>query len=277
MSIAIVRVQKMGVGSVKGIEIHDLREKEGISHTNKDIDFSLSNKNYDIHEEQNQNFRAKIKSRISELNLKKAVRKDAVVLAQVLVTSDHDFFKKLNEEQTKQFFEESYDFLCERYGKNNIISAVVHLDEYTPHMHFNFVPVTKDGRLSAKSILTKQNLIEQQTAFHEEVGYRFMLSRGEKGSKNKHIDLQELKSHTGFTNQNKNFNQVAELQKHINDLNKRIWELEEQNKKYKISKQPLQNQFDGGIAERMQRATNKANANKSSHQRNIKRSNEPER
>lgn len=288
MSVGIVRVQKFSAGSVKGIEIHDRREKEGISHTNKDIDFNLSYKNYDLHEEQNQNFRKKIKSRISELNLKKAVRKDAVVLAQVLVTSDHDFFEKMNHLQREQFFKESYDFFCERYGKENIISSVVHLDEHTPHMHVNFIPITVDGRLSAKSILNKQSLIQQQTDFYFDVGSNFDLERGQKGSKNKHIDLNELKARTGFSSQTKNYDQVAELQQKINALNLRIRELEEEKKKYKSQQiseetisQPKSKIIDipplDSIQDSMQRAVNKANANKSLHQRNIKRSNEPER
>lgn len=140
MSVGIVRVQKMGGGSVKGIEIHDRREKDGISHTNKDIDWERTKQNYDLHPEQNHNFYQAVKERISELHLQRAVRKDAVVMAQVLVTSENDFFKNLSPEQTKIFFKDSYKFLADRYGKENVISATVHMDERTPHMHFNFVP-----------------------------------------------------------------------------------------------------------------------------------------
>ena len=202
MSVGIVRVAKMTSGSVKGIEIHDRREKD-ISHTNKDIDWERTKENYDLHPDQNRNFYQTIKERISELNLPKAVRKDAVVMAQVLVTSDHDFFKGLNKEQQEQFFKDSYNFLAERYGKENVVSATVHLDEKTPHMHFNFVPVTADGRLSAKSILTRQSLIEQQTAFYEQVGKDHGLNRGqtkaeriEKGDYRKNMTMPEYKAYT---------------------------------------------------------------------------------
>jgi predicted nucleic acid-binding Zn-ribbon protein len=191
----------MGAGSVKGIEIHDRREKDGISHTNKDIDWKRTKFNYDLHPSQSENFYRVIKQRISELDLKKAVRKDAVVMVQVLVTSEYDFFKNMDPEKQEQFFKDSYEFLKDRYGERNIISATVHLDERTPHMHFNFVPVTEDGRLSAKSILTRQSLIKQQDDFQKCVGEKYGLQRGmtkeeriEKGVQRKNFTVPEYKA-----------------------------------------------------------------------------------
>ena len=232
MSYAVVRVQKFTAGSVKGIEIHDRREKENISHTNKDIDWQRSKFNYDLHDDQNDNFSRAIKKRIDSLNLPKAVRKDAIVMAQVLVTSDSAFFDHLGyvehmrrqneiesvaiglndptpyeyvdtdyktdciQQGTIRFFQDSYEFLAYRYGQENIISATVHMDERTPHMHFNFVPVTEDDRLSAKSVFTRENLREQQTAFHNTVGQFHDLQRGEPKESNKrrkHLETHEYK------------------------------------------------------------------------------------
>lgn len=193
MSYGIVRVQKFSAGSVKGIEIHDRREKEGVSHTNKDIDWSKTDQNYDLHPAQNRSFQKAVKNRISQLHLQKAVRKDAVVMAQVLVTSDHEFFEWMLPHEIQNFFSDSYDFFANRYGAENIISATVHMDERTPHMHFNFVPVTSDGRLSAKDILTRKSLIEQQTTFFEQVGQKYGLNRGIQGSKEKHLETAEYK------------------------------------------------------------------------------------
>src|SRR5699024_4872032 len=63
----------------------------------------------------------------------------------------------------KQFFEETYDFLSERYGEENVIAGVVHNDETTPHMHFAFMPVTYDEKrerekVSAKEVLNRNEL-----------------------------------------------------------------------------------------------------------------------
>lgn len=196
MSYGIVRIQKMTAGSVKGIEIHDRREKDGISHTNKDIDWERTEQNYDLHECENHSFLRAVKERIAELDLPRAVRKDAIVMAQGLVTSDQNFFENKSQEETKQFFKDGYDFFCDRYGKENIISATVHLDEKTPHMHINFVPVTADGRLSAKELFNRNSLRELQDSFHERVSSCYGLERGERGSKAKHLDVIEFKTAT---------------------------------------------------------------------------------
>lgn len=226
MAYGIVRVQKMGGGSVKGIEIHDRREKEGISHTNKDIDWERTKLNYDLHHEQNSNFQRAVKERISELDLKKAVRKDAVVMGQVLVTSEHKFFEGMSRERQEQFFKDSYNFLADRYGKENVIAATVHLDERTPHMHFNFVPVTADGRLSAKSVLTRQSLIEQQTAFYEQVGKHYGLERGIQGGKKKHLDVLEYKAHTATQRAQDALVSVSKAEARVNTLKSEIGPLQ---------------------------------------------------
>jgi len=216
MSYAIVRVQKFSSGSVMGVQIHDRREKyvegsqTGISHTNKDIDWSRTHLNYDVAQcslteskltenkqaEKQKSFHQIIKDRIKSLDLKKAVRKDAVVLAQCLVTSDHEFFEKMSPEQTEKFFKDSFTWLCNRYGKENVVSSTVHMDERTPHMHFNFVPVTPDGRLSAKSVLTRKSLIEQQDLFVLEVGSKYGLERGQEGGNKIHLEVAEYKLKT---------------------------------------------------------------------------------
>lgn len=101
-------------------------------------------------------------------------------MAQVLVTSDKSFFDGISQEKQKEFFKDSYNFLAERYGKENVISAVVHMDEKTPHMHFNFIPATEDGRLSAKEILTPKTLGKQHDDFYQQVGKNMDLNEEKK-------------------------------------------------------------------------------------------------
>lgn len=192
MSYGIIRIQKMTAGSCKGIEIHDRREKEGISHTNKDIDWERTKNNYDLLEQEKSFYRA-VQNRISELELNRAVRKDAIVMAQALITSDHEFFENKTLEEQRTFFEDSLKFIEERYGKENLISATVHMDERTPHMHVNFVPVTEDGRLSAKTLFSKKSLSELQDHFHDRVGRSYGLERGERGSAARHLEVIEYK------------------------------------------------------------------------------------
>lgn len=95
-----------------------------------------------------------INDRIASLELKRAPRKDAVKMCDCVLTKP----KELDDSKTRKFFEEGYRFLCARYGTENVISAWVHMDETTPHMHFAWVPVTHDGRLSAKDVVNKRDL-----------------------------------------------------------------------------------------------------------------------
>lgn len=211
MSYGIIRMQKFSAGSVKGIEIHDTRQK-GLSHTNQDIDWGRSNQNYDLHEKNNQSYYRAIKTRIAELDLRRAVRKDAKVMCQAMVTSDKTFFDGLSEEQQRQYFKDSYGFLCERYGKGNIISATVHLDERTPHMHVNFVPVTADGRLSAKDVIGgRDKLTNLQTEFHKQVAQKYGLERGLEGSRTKHQAVAEYKTSTAKA-------ELAQIQEQKNSM-----------------------------------------------------------
>lgn len=196
MSYAIIRIQKFKRGAVKGIQIHDRREKD-VSHTNPDIDRTKSSQNYTLEGGMADDYLREIDERVGKLHHRKAVRKDAVVMCQALITSDAAFFKSLpTRQQQKQFFQHALSFIKRRYGDDNIVSATVHLDERTPHMHVNFTPI-RDGKLSAYSILTRQELTALQTDFHEQVGMMWGLERGEKHNvKRRHLDVADYKRAT---------------------------------------------------------------------------------
>ncbi|EQC3668053.1 MobV family relaxase, partial [Campylobacter jejuni] len=68
-------------------------------------------------------------------------------------------------EQEREFFKTAYDFYCEKYGKENVISAMVHKDETTPHLHLLIVPLTKDGRLCAKELFDRETI----RSFHDTI------------------------------------------------------------------------------------------------------------
>lgn len=65
------------------------------------------------------------------------------------VSFDKDMAERL-------FFQRTYDFLADRYGEKNVVSAYVHMDEVTPHMHFAFVPVTEDKKRGGEKVSAKQ-------------------------------------------------------------------------------------------------------------------------
>jgi len=186
------------MGGVTGIQIHDQREKDGISHTNEDIDWTKTSENVFLVEQQ-ERFRTFVSNRISELNLKRQPRSDATVMCQCLVTSDNAFFEKMSRQEQTEYFKKSLDFIKERYGEKNLVSATIHYDERTPHMHVNFVPVTEDGRLSAKDLFSPKSLRALQddyNRFVREQGYD--LERGDIGSKTKHLEVEEYKLETKY-------------------------------------------------------------------------------
>jgi predicted nucleotidyltransferase len=162
MSFAVVHMGKYGKSAIKGMQIHEQREKE--SKTNSDIDKTKSHENYDLHNTENINFNSKINEIIKDnVESKRVIKDDAVVMCELVISSDHEFFKSLEPEREKEFFEKSYEFFKERYEEKNIISAIVHKDEKTPHMHLNLVPVMKDKnkgitKLCAKELFDKIEL-----------------------------------------------------------------------------------------------------------------------
>lgn len=197
MNCSICRIEKIKGGGITGIQLHDRREK-GRSNTNPDIDWSKTVENVDLLPRK-EKFRTLVNTRISELNLKRKPRSDATLMCQCLLTSSSDFFNPMTKEEQVKYFEKSLEFIGERYGKENLISAIIHFDERTPHMHINFVPVTADGRLSARDIFTPGNLRKLQDDYHRfvnEQGYK--LERGELNSKRKHLSVEEYKIETKY-------------------------------------------------------------------------------
>ncbi len=195
MSFLVLHMDKFKKEAVRGIQSHNRRERE--SHSNPDIDYERSGRNYDLHDHAAPDYAGAVQSRIDDLLLLKAVRHDAVHMCGLIVSSDREFFNNLAPQETKRFFEESKAFLTEFVGEKNVISAMVHMDEKTPHMHFLHVPVTPDGRLNANKIYTRESLKKLQTELPKYLQSRgFNLQRGveqEPGSKKKHLDTREFK------------------------------------------------------------------------------------
>ena len=195
MSTLVLHMSKFKKDAIRGIQSHNRRERE--SHSNPDIDYSRSMENYDLCDNTSFNYAEAIQNRIDDLLMVKSVRKDAVHLCGLIVSSDKSFFTRIGKDETKRFFEEAAAYLTSFVGKENVISAMVHMDEKTPHMHFLHVPVTQDGRLSANSIYTRVSLKKLQTELPSYLQSQgFDIQRGveqKAGSAKKHLDTREFK------------------------------------------------------------------------------------
>lgn len=177
---AILRFAKYKGPEIGQIEAHNERKKEKYA-SNPDIDTSRSHLNFHlVHPERK--YRAEAERQIAQVGCR--TRKDSVRVVEALVTASPEFFKGKKRAEVRAFFEEAVRFIERRQPKDTIISAVVHMDEKTPHMHLSFVPLTKDGRLSAKDIVgNKKKLTWWQDQFWKHMVRRWPdLERGESAS-----------------------------------------------------------------------------------------------
>ena len=181
MPYAILRFQKRKAGSVAACERHNERKKEAYK-SNPDIDMERSKHNYHLVPPPRYTYKKEINRMVQAAGCKGCkVRKDSVMMVETLITASPEFMNSLPPEEQKAYFAMALDFIAERVGKENILSAVVHMDEKTPHMHLCFVPITPEGKLSAKYFLGNQkSLSEWQTAYHERMSARWNeLERGQ--------------------------------------------------------------------------------------------------
>ena len=201
MPFAILRFAKMKGGPAKSLEAHHERKKTRYA-SNPDVDLSRSDENFHMITPQF-SYYYEIQSRIEKAKCK--VRKDSVKFIDTIITASPEFFKNRPPREVEEFFRRAVDFLSEEVGRQNIFSAVVHMDERTPHMHLCFVPLTKDNRLSAKEVLgDRVKLTAWQDKFHAHMLERFEeLERGESAieTKRMHIPVRLFKQATALTQQ----------------------------------------------------------------------------
>ncbi|MFQ3845995.1 MobV family relaxase [Staphylococcus shinii] len=239
MSYSIVRVSKVKSGTnTTGIQKHVQRENN--NYENEDIDHSKTHLNYDLVNDNKQNFNNLIDEKIGQnYTGKRKIRTDAVKHVDGLITSDKEFFDNQTPEDTKQFFERAKDFLEREYGKDNLLYATVHMDEKTPHMHYGVVPITDDGRLSAKEVVgNKKALTEFQDRFNEHVKQRgYDLERGQSRqvTNAKHEQMSQYKQKTEYHKQE--YERESQKTDHIKQKNDKL--MQEYQKSLETLKKPI--------------------------------------
>ncbi|WP_204252128.1 MobV family relaxase [Staphylococcus sp. GDY8P53P] len=239
MSYSIVRVSKVKSGTnTTGIQKHVQRENN--NYENEDIDHSKTHLNYDLVNDNKQNFNNLIEEKIEQnYTNKRKIRTDAVKHIDGLITSDNEFFNNQTSEDTKRFFEQAKQFLEQEYGKDNLLYATVHMDEKTPHMHYGVVPITDDGRLSAKEVVgNKKALTEFQDRFNEYVKQRgYDLERGQSRqvTNAKHEQMSQYKQKTEYHKQE--YERESQKTDHIKQKNDKL--MQEYQKSLETLKKPI--------------------------------------
>lgn len=219
MSSLVFHIQKVK-GGFSGLQKHNQREME--EYKNDFINPEKTYLNYDLVNTEKINYHEKVNKIVADgYSSKRKIRDNTVKLTESIISSDEEFFKKLNPEETKKYFETTVDYFSNRFGKNNIAYANIHLDETTPHIHLGIVPITKDGRLCAKELLTPKSLREIHTELAETLKNQgFDIERGQdvKGRNVTHKSVDQFKIEKA--------KEIQELQqkcnKRINELNNRV-------------------------------------------------------
>ena len=177
---AIMRFAKYKGPEIGNIEAHNERTKEKYA-SNPDVDTSRSKYNFHLVKPPGK-YRAESERQIAAAGCR--TRKDSIRMIETLFTASPESFKGKKKAEIKAYFQEALDFIREHQDPKTIISAVVHMDEKTPHMHLCFVPLTEDGRLSAKDIMgNKKKLTWWQDEFWKHMVKKFPdLERGESAS-----------------------------------------------------------------------------------------------
>ena len=198
---AILRFAKYKGPEIGNIEAHNERTKEKYA-SNPDVDISRSKYNFHLIEPKRK-YRAEAERQIKEAGCR--TRSDSVRVVEALVTATPEFFQGKKKSEIRAYFQEALAFLQQNQAPKTIISAVVHMDEKTPHMHLSFVPLTADGRLSAKEIVgNKKKLTQWQDKFWEHMVRKYPdLERGESASQTgrDHIPPRVFKEMTRLTKQ----------------------------------------------------------------------------
>ena len=230
MSKLVLRMQKYGRQDIKGIQIHNQRERpETLKRNNPDYHPEYTQDNWDIVNKEKISYIKRISEIIQSAGYTRKLKADHTMMCEFIVSSDGSFFDRLDDmdgiDLIDKFFLDMLEWFEARYGAGNIVSAVIHYDETTPHMHLCLVPITtkprngtnyrrgkreeKDGdgatgasaepakpKLSARDLFTPEEMEALQELVWSEVGSKYGLQRGTKGggSGKEHKSVKDYKA-----------------------------------------------------------------------------------
>ena len=209
MSYAIIRNAKYKRENLKAVYRHN--ERKNKNYSNKDIDKTKSYLNYAL-KEPKFNYEKEFDKIREKYDLKGQIKTVSNIVCEYVITSDNDFFKRIGEDETKRYFETAYKFVSEYkdLGEQYILSAKVHYDERSPHMHLLFLPVVHTTDKKGNNIdklacsefwKAKDSYRQLQNAFFEYmVSNGFDLKRGlpKEETNREHYTVKEYKNITNF-------------------------------------------------------------------------------
>lgn len=206
MSYAIIRNTNYKMKNLSGIYRHN--ERKNTNYSNKDINKQNSKLNYSL-KAPSSTYEKVFKDMKTKYNLQGMVKKVSNVMCEFIITSDKEFFNSIGEEETKRYFETAYKFVVNynNLGEEFIVSAKVHMDESTPHLHILFIPVVhkndKEGKEISKIACSEYWKGKDSYKRLQDNFYKYMIKSGfdlERGNtiNNKHIPTETLKKVTNY-------------------------------------------------------------------------------
>lgn len=310
MAYQVLHTAKCNKSACKGTEIHNERkitgkeESEYQSHTNENIDPSRTNLNVALVGDMQSNYYQIAKQRITDIRggisptdcvkndegkvTMPRLRKDAVWTADTVISASPEFFKekfnwdkdhpeKADFKGMNEYFKSGVEFMQQKYGKENVIGAIVHYDETTPHLHVHWTPI-QEQKLSYKALSSPNQLRALQTEFNEHIrGRGYDLERGEVDSKKRHLSQQTEKLNKAIK---ENDRKLADLERvkndyevakegshalpHLDPTKSKAKDIQSQNEALRLANRDLKNRL-ATMEQKLERIE-KANA---THEQNI--------
>lgn len=176
----------------RGQQRHNER-KEGQKHRNRNIDASRTKDNVWLKPDDGKTYNERIQAILEEnYTGKRKPRFDAVKMCEITVQIGGDLAENGTEEEQVEALKEAFEELRDQYGEKNIVSAVIHVDETTPHLHFDFVPITKSGGLSAREVVgDRAQMRKTQARFLEAMQKRVPYAKFERKKENQFNGLEQ--------------------------------------------------------------------------------------
>ena len=242
-----LHIQKFHKNDLKGLERHNSREFS--KSKNEDIKEDKTIDNYDLRRIGEEiNYSKDVSKRLEEgyfyvpknMSKPKEIKDDQVHIVGIIVSANYEFFQGMPLEKEKEFFEKTLEKIEEKFGKENIISAKVHKDEKTPHLNIDLVPLTQEGKLSAKELFNKESLRSLQDIAIDLKKEGFDIERGKSTEeKKKHIDTHVWKEINKIHEVALIENIAFDKQKEVEPLKEKLTEFEKTKEEFSKVEKPM--------------------------------------
>ena len=182
MAYAIMRAEKLSnMGAVAASMQHCYRERE-----TRNADPKRTPDNQHLVAKNTDEAMGKLRALLPEKR-----RKDAVLAVEYVMSASPEWFVTATPEQEKALFQQSLQWLADKYGADRIVTASIHRDETTPHLSAFVVPLTQDKRLSAKEFIGSRDKMRADQTTYAACVANLGLERGIEGSKATHQTIQQ--------------------------------------------------------------------------------------